>query len=147
MLGFLICVKIVIPMKAILIITALALSFTTSQANDCLVSSKPFIAKAKPAAAQGFGYFRVHRQHNDVALTWAVTDPASVTHFTVERSFDGSWFFELDEVGCSAATPSFKYRDTGAFPGYLHYRIVAHHADGSTEKSPVEMIRIVSRKG
>lgn len=134
-------------MKAILIVTALALSFTTSQANDCLVPSKPFITKATPATALGFGYFRVHRQHNDVALTWAVADPASVTHFTVERSFDGDWFFELDEVGCSSTSPSFKYRDTGAFPGYLHYRIVAHYADGSKENSPVEMIRIVSRKG
>ena len=149
MLGFLICVKIVIPMKAILIITALALSFTTSQANDCLVSSKPFIAKAKPAAAQGFGYFRIHRMGSDVALNWSVTDPASVTRFSVERSFDAGFSFSetLDEVECATTNPSYKYRDCATFPGYLYYRVAAHHADGSTEYSAVEMIRIVSRKG
>jgi hypothetical protein len=146
-LGSLICVKIVIPMKATIIIAALALSFTTTQASDGLISSKPFIAKATPMAGQGFGHFRIHRQHNDVALDWAVSDPASVSYFTIERSFDGNWFFELDEVGCTSTNPSYKYRDTGAFPGYLHYRIVAHRLDGSTENSPVEMIRIVSRKG
>lgn len=136
-------------MKAILTIAALALTFTTSQANDCLISSKPFIAKAKPAAVQGFGYFRIHRQANDVALSWAVANPLSVVSFSVERAYDAGFLYSetLDEVTCNSGNPSYKYRDSNTFPGYLYYRIAAHHADGSTEYSPVEMIRIVSRKG
>lgn len=136
-------------MKAILTIAALALSFTTSQASDCLVSSKPFIAKAKPVAVQGFGYFRIHRIGNDVALNWSVTNPGSVTRFSVERSFDAAFSFSetLEEVECSSANPSYKYRDCTTFPGYLYYRVAAHYADGSTEYSPVEVIRIVSRRG
>ncbi|QNA44038.1 hypothetical protein [Lacibacter sediminis] len=136
-------------MKTIIMVAALALSFSTSQANDCLVSSKPFIAKAKPVAAQGFGYFRIHRIANDVALNWSVTNPGSVTRFSVERSFDAGFSFAetLEEVECSSANPSYKYRDCTTFPGYLYYRVAAHYADGSTEYSPVEMIRIVSRRG
>ncbi len=136
-------------MKAILTIAALALSFTTTQASDCLVSSKPFIAKAKPAAVQGFGYFRIHRMANDVALNWSVTNPGAVVSFSVERAFDEGFLYgeTLEEVSCSAANPSYKYRDCTTFPGYLYYRVAAHYADGSTEYSPVEMIRIVSRKG
>jgi hypothetical protein len=135
-------------MKAMIIVTALALSFTTVQAHDGLVSKQSFVvAKAATAAPQGFGYFRLHRMANDVALNWAVEDPTSVSHFSIERSFDGSWFFEIDAVGCSSENPSYKYRDTGAFPGYLYYRVVAHLNDGTTVNSPVEMIRIISRRG
>ncbi|MBP6686362.1 MAG: hypothetical protein KA160_00785 [Lacibacter sp.] len=134
-------------MKAIILVAALALSFTTSQANDCLISKKNFVVENPKAAPQGFGYFRIHRQASDVSLNWAIEDPTTVTCFTVERSYDGSWFFEVDEVSCSAANPTYKYRDTGAYPGYLYYRIVAHLTDGTTVNSAVEMIRIVSKKG
>jgi hypothetical protein len=135
-------------MKTMFLIAALALSFTTSQAKDGLSSPKNFVVgKPVTAAPQGFGYFRIHRQASDVSLNWAIEDPATVTCFTIERSYDGSWFFEIDEVACSAANPSYKYRDTGAYPGYLYYRVVAHLSDGSSVNSAVEMIRIVSKKG
>lgn len=137
--AFLICVKIVIPMKAILIIAVFAMSFTATNAQST--------GKGNTPSGQAFGYFRVHRQASDVSLSWAVANPSTVTCFTIERSYDGSWFFEIDEVGCSSTEPTYKYRDTGAYPGYLFYRIVAHRQDGSTENSPVEEIRIVSKKG
>ena len=144
----LICAKIVIPMKTMIIVAALALSFNSVQAHDGLVSKQPFaIEKATAAAPQGFGYFRIHRQAADVALNWAIEDPSSVVCFSVERSFDGVMFFEIDEVGCTAGNPTYKYRDTGAFPGSLYYRIVARMSDGTTVNSPVEMIRIVSKRG
>lgn len=126
-------------MKTIIIVAAFALSFTTTFAQSN--------GKGNTPSGNAFGYFRVHRQSTDVSLNWTVANPSAVTGFTVERSYDGYWFFEIDEVGSSATEPSYKYRDTGAFPGYLYYRIVARHADGSTENSPVEMIRIVSKKG
>jgi hypothetical protein len=126
-------------MKTIIIVAALALSFTTADAQTT--------GKGNTPSGQAFGYFRVHRQSTDVSLTWAVANPSTVKFFTIERSFDGDWFFEIDELGCSSVEPTYKYRDTGAFPGYLFYRIVAHRQDGSTENSPVEEIRIVSKKG
>ncbi len=135
----LICVKIVIPMKTIIIVAALALSFTTADAQTT--------GKGNTPSGQAFGYFRLHRQSADVSLSWAVANPATVSCFTIERSYDGIWFFEIDEVGCSSVEPTYKYRDTGAYPGFLFYRVVAHRQDGSTENSPVEEIRIVSKKG
>jgi hypothetical protein len=135
----LICVKIVIPMKALIIAAAFVLSFTTADAQTT--------GKGNTPSGQAFGYFRVHRQSTDVSLSWAVSNPSTVTCFTIERSYDGSLFFEIDEVGCSSVEPTYKYRDTGAYPGYLFYRVVAHRQDGSTENSPVEEIRIVSKKG
>lgn len=135
-------------MKTMIIVAALALSFNSVQAHDGLVSKQPFaIENATAAAPQGFGYFRIHRQAADVSLNWAIEDPSSVACFTVERSFDGDWFFEIDEVSCSPGSPTYKYRDTGAFPGNLYYRVVARLHDGSTVNSPVEMIRIVSKRG
>lgn len=133
-------------MKAMIIIAALALSFTATHAQSG-GGSTPTNGKGNTPSGQAFGYFRIHRQSADVSLNWAVANPSAVSKFIVERSYDGFWFFEVDEVGASSTEPLYKYRDTGAFPGYLYYRVVAHHADGSTENSPVEMIRIVSRKG
>ncbi|NCU02973.1 MAG: hypothetical protein GXC73_03210 [Chitinophagaceae bacterium] len=133
-------------MKAMFIIAALALSFTASHAQSG-GGTTPKNGKGNTPSGQAFGYFRIHRQASDVSLNWAVANPSSVTKFTIECSYDGNWFFEIDEVGCSSTEPIYKYRDTGAFPGYLSYRVVAHHADGSTENSEVETIRIVSRKG
>lgn len=126
-------------MKTIIIVAALALSFTTADAQTT--------GKGNTPSGQAFGYFRLHRQSTDVSLSWAVANPSTVTCFTIERSYDGSWFFEIDEVGCSSVEPTYKYRDSGAYPGYLYYRIVAHRQDGSTENSPVEVIHIVSKKG
>jgi hypothetical protein len=135
-------------MKTMIIMAALALSFHTVQAHDGLISKQPFsFEKVTAAAPQGFGYFRIHRQAADVSLNWGIEDPSTVICFIIERSFDGSLFFELDEVSCSPGNPTYKYRDTGAFPGYLYYRIVARLANGTTVNSDVEMIRIVSRKG
>ncbi len=134
-------------MKTIFFAAAMALSFNSVQANDGLISKQVFTVEKTSAAAQGFGYFRIHRQAADVSLNWSIEDPSSVVFFSIERSFDGNWFFEIDEVSCSSGDATYKYRDTGAFPGYLYYRVIAHYADGTTVNSPVEMIRIVSRKG
>ncbi len=134
-------------MKTMIIAAALALSFNAVQAHDGLVSKQPFTIEKSTAAAQGFGYFRIHRMAADVSLNWGIQDPSSVVCFSVERSFDGSWFFEIDEVSCSPGNATYKYRDTGAFPGTLYYRVVAHLADGSSVASDVEMIRIISKRG
>jgi hypothetical protein len=135
-------------MKTMILVAALALSFTSVEGHNGLISKQSFLVeKADAAVPQSFGYFRIHRQAADVSLNWAIEDPSTVTFFSIERSFDGSWFFELDQVTASPEDATYKYRDTGAFPGYLYYRVVAHHANGTTVSSPVEMIRIVSRKG
>lgn len=145
-MGELICIKILIPMKAIIIGTALMLSAAlSSEASNGLSSSKS--VTVKPAAVQQeIGYFRIHRMKDDVSLNWSITNPADVSCFSIERSFDGVNFYEIDEVGCDGS-PTQKYRDNTAYPGYLYYRIKVKNNDGTSVTSATEMIRIVSRKG
>lgn len=134
-------------MKAILLSTALLLlSAFSTQAAKSNSSNKFISVKPSVASTQEFGYFRIHRMASDVSLNWSVTDPSAATHFIIERSFDGNWFFTLDAVENDGSATQ-KYRDTEAFPGYLYYRITVYNADGTSVTSPVEMVRIVSRKG
>ncbi len=133
-------------MKAIIITAALALSFTTSQANDCLQNNQStLIITSKPAAAPEFGRFIVHRLKNDVALDWAVTDPSAVASFKVQRSFDGITFWDLDEVECTSTNPSYKYRDCSGVFGSVYYRVSAELTGGGTVHSETKLVRVVSR--
>lgn len=91
-----------------------------------------------------FKTFRIHRQANDVALTWSVS-ASDVTSFTIERSYDAEMFDPVMQMPCNG-TSTHKYRDAAVYPGYVHYRIAASKADGSVEYSPVETVRIVSRQ-
>lgn len=102
-----------------------------------------------PSYTQGtttscFSYFRVHRQQNGAGMMWAVNH-TDVTDFKIERSYDGEFFEEVTALPGNGAS-AYRFTDKEVFPGYIHYRITALRADGSTEQSTVEMIRIVSRK-
>jgi hypothetical protein len=145
-IGQVICIKILIPMKAIIIGTALMLSATISTEASNGLSSTQFVTVKPAVAPQEIGYFRIHRMKDDVSLNWAITNPADVSCFSIERSFDGVTFYEIDEVGCDGS-PTQKYRDVTAYPGYLYYRIKVKNNDGTSVTSAIEMIRIVSRKG
>jgi len=90
-----------------------------------------------------FKTFRIHRQANDVALTWSVST-SDVSSFTVERSYDGDMFDPILQAPCNG-TATHKYRDAAVYPGFIHYRIAASKADGTVEYSAVETVRIVRR--
>ncbi len=133
-------------MKAIIIGTAFLLSSAMStEASNSFSSGKTSIVKPV-AAQQEIGYFRIHRMKDDVSLNWAVSNPEEVLSFSIERSFDGVYFFEIDAIGCDGSATQ-KYRDATAYPGYLYYRIKVKNTDGTSVTSATEMIRIVSRKG
>lgn len=101
-------------------------------------------ATAKTAQTGTFNYFRSHRQANGIALTWAVSSP-EVVQFKVERSYDGDFFDVINEMACTGSGMH-KFSDMEVFPGTIFYRITAVKADGSTETSSVESVRIVQRK-
>jgi hypothetical protein len=107
-----------------------------------LVSFASSSTAVKPNSC--FNQFRVHRQANDASLTWSVSTP-DVVGFVVERSYDNEWFETVTQLGCNGNSVH-KLRDTEVFPGYVHYRITAVKADGSSEHSHVETIRIVKRR-
>ena len=89
-----------------------------------------------------FSRFNVHRAGKaDVELTWTVSS-TGINQFVVERSYDGEFFENLTTVNFNGSS-SYKSKDNGVYPGYIYYRVTAVNADGTTECSPVETIRIV----
>jgi len=90
----------------------------------------------------GFNHFRIHRQGNAVALSWAAN--AGFTRFIIERSYDGDYFDAIHEV--EAANGTHKWQDADVYGGTYFYRITGVNADESTAQSSVESVRIVRRK-
>jgi len=89
-----------------------------------------------------FTRFNVHRAgKSNIEITWTIGAP-NITQFVVERSYDGEFFENVTTVNFNGSS-SYKSKDNGVYPGYLYYRVTAVKADGTTECSPVEMIRIV----
>lgn len=91
-----------------------------------------------------FNYFRIHRQAQGVAMTWA-TSANDIVQFVVEKSYDDYYYESAGTVNQNSNNGSFKFVDNAVFPGYVYYRIMAIKADGSVECSPVESVRIVKR--
>ncbi len=132
-------------MKIAIIAVAAALSAGIAQAgNNIPEKQSTIIVSAKPAA-QDFGYFRVHRMGRDASLNWSVSDASAVAYFTIERSFDGSYFQAIGQAACGG-NATHRYRDVSGFPGFIYYRIKAHQTDGSVVTSPVELLHIVAKK-
>lgn len=115
-----------------------------------LILSSSYVSTviATPQAEQtvsDFKNFRIHRQGNAIALSWAVAAP-DVTHFIIERSFDGGEFFDaINQVNCNGSNVH-KYNDPFVSGGVMTYRIVAVKSDGTQVYSASETIRIVQRK-
>jgi hypothetical protein len=116
-----------------LIITS---SFTVNQQKQLNQSSS--------SVNSCFDNFRAHRQGKaGVSLTWSVSMP-DIVQFSVERSYDGDFFEVIGGANANAAG-TYRHKDNDVFPGRIYYRITALKADGSTESSPVEVVRIVQR--
>ena len=126
-------------MKTILTFAFVAfLAITTSA-----VATDVHPSYTQTTASSCFSNFRVHRQQNGATLMWTVN--TEVAEFKIERSFDGDFFEDVTQLPGNGAAQH-RYNDRDIFPGYVYYRITALKADGTTEQSPVEMVRIVSRK-
>ena len=99
---------------------------------------------SQSAPSSCFNYFRLHRQAQGVAMTWATSDN-QIVQFVVEKSYD-DYYYESAGAVNNNNNGSFKFVDNDVFPGFVYYRIMAIKADGSVECSPVESVRIVKRK-
>lgn len=127
-------------MKTLFSFLAIAALVLTSSFT---VSEQQKLNEQSSAMFNCFNYVRAHRQGKNVVVNWSATDP-SIVQFTVERSYDGEFFDPAGGQG-AAGSRAYKFTDMGVFPGTIYYRIVALKGDGTTECSPVETVRIVSR--
>ena len=122
-----------ITLSAVLLVLTISLS-------SFVLSSKETKATTL-SASKGPGVLRVHRKGAAISLTWS--DDAHAASFKVERG-DGEFFEQLDEVPNSGAR-SYKYEDSGYFPGTIYYRIVCVDADGNELCTHTDVIKITQR--
>ena len=131
----------VILMKTIPFLALLAVLTLTSSYVSAVMATPP---PAEIGIQKSFNHFRVHRQGAAVALSWSVSD-ISVSHFLVERSYDGVSFSPIWEMP-SGGSMTHKYMDEDIYGGTYYYRITAVTAAEGTLQSDVEQVRIVRRK-
>jgi hypothetical protein len=99
----------------------------------------------KSATYNCFSFLRAHRAGKAaVGLSWSVSSN-DIVQFVVERSYDSEYFESAGDVTFNNSA-SYKFTDNNVYPGYIWYRVTAVKADGTTECSPLEQIRIVQRK-
>ena len=128
-------------------ILLIALSLIVSEAKA--ISGEPVVKSSlnsvtKKVAGQ-FGRVNAHRQQQGVGLSWTMMSTNGVAGFIIERSYDGIYFEEIDQVNVEISGRQ-RYNDNAVYPGFVHYRIVAMMEDGSSEASETAVVRIVSRK-
>ncbi len=78
-----------------------------------------------------------------VHLDWSTADEENSSHFTIERSLDGSTFFDLGQVkaaGDSYTTTSYKWIDQRPITGKNYYRLNAHDISGKTQYSELRLV-------
>ena len=128
-------------------ILLIALSLIVSESKA--ISGEPEVKSSlnsitKKVAGQ-FGRVNAHRQQQGVGLSWTMMSTNGVAGFIIERSYDGIYFEEIDQVNVEISGRQ-RYNDNAVYPGFVHYRIVAMMEDGSSEASETAVVRIVSRK-
>lgn len=101
------------------------------------------------AVADGFDFFRTHRQgNNGITSVWGFTSATTVTGFKVERTYEdpadpyANWEL-VSAMPCTGAR-SYKCTDAGVFPGFISYRVTAVYAGGSQMVSHVSTVHIIS---
>lgn len=128
-------------------ILLIALSLIVSEANA--TSGEPVVKSSLKSitnkVAGQFGRINAHRQQQGVGLSWTMMSTNGVAGFIIERSYDGIYFEEIDQVNLEISGRQ-RYNDNAVYPGFIHYRIIAVMEDGSCEASETAVVRIVSRK-
>jgi hypothetical protein len=95
--------------------------------------------------AQEISHLRLHRMADDASVNWGSSNPAGVSYFLIERSYDGEIYETIAEVSPTTST-NYRYRDMTVLPGMISYRVTSFNTDGSSTQSPVEILRLLRRK-
>lgn len=137
-------------MKALsILLSALVIFISGAQAiptpQPTSIVGKGKIKQKKSNNQAAFGSINVHRSTRyGVSINWTTASP-EIAGFIIERSYDGYFFEEICQMPCEGQS-RYRFQDSGVYPGYLYYRVVAVMSDGSEECSATEVVRIVQRK-
>jgi hypothetical protein len=125
----------------IVLVALLFISLSTSASSESAIIT----TGNQQSLIGNFGRFMGHRQQQGTALSWTMLSNESIVGFVVERSYDGIYFDEIGELS-SNSNNRYRYQDSFVFPGFIHYRITAIYANGTTEVSETIIVHIVSKK-
>lgn len=81
---------------------------------------------------------------NKMLVEWSTATEQNNSHFTVQRSQDGSVFKDLGEVkgnGTTNVTSNYRFTDEAAPGGMLYYRIKQTDFNGSFRYSPMVVVK------
>ncbi len=135
-------------MKTKLIIACIA-AFILFTSFEVPALRKTPTRNCSQSVASDFSFFRTHRQGKDgVTATWGVTNSSGISTFYVQKTYedpaDPYAYWETWAVMPFTNARSYKATDTGVFPGFISYRVVAVFSNGSEMVTPVSTVHIVS---
>jgi hypothetical protein len=112
------------------------LRYTFSYTNDCLL----------PLTLLSFSGTKTN---NTVSLTWQTANEVNTSHFTVQRSLDGTSFSSIGNVtakGSSIAVNNYGFTDdvTGLKSGKIYYRLQMVDNDGKFTYSNIALVTVLS---
>lgn len=85
--------------------------------------------------------FHLDNSENKVRVEWSVAESSNVSHFTVERSFNGKGdWVALGNVAFAEGKSSYQFVDTSPVPGINYYRLRSTDLDGSFDYSIIRSI-------
>lgn len=136
--------------KIVLIVSLIAVVFCSSWRGvpePVSVNSNPSI-NTLPVAS--FSYFRTHKLgNNGVKAHWAMTSTSGITEFIVQRTYEDPYdpyspWDDLCNIPCGN-NKLYKHDDTGLFPGYVSYRVVALNNGTPVVVSEISTIQILQQ--
>jgi hypothetical protein len=129
-------------------ISAMILSAVFSAPSELSEHNKSTV-KAELVQNTAFAFLRTHRQGKGITVVWGVTSNTGVVGFSVQKTYEDpndpySEWIQVTTSECNGSR-SYKCTDANVSPGFINYRVVAFLDNGSTIKSAISTVHIVSR--
>lgn len=98
-----------------------------NQGNDCVFSPLPLNLIS----------FSAIRDNDDAIINWETSDEINLSHFEIQRSFDGYRFNTISEIFAGRNIYTFQDSDALTSVQSLYYRLRSVDLDGRFELSPI----------
>jgi len=120
-------------------------------AADTVESSSSVSSIIKSASLPvNWGSFTVEKQNNTAVLNWKTLQELNTDRFAVERSLDGTNFYEIGSVaasGINSKPTDYSFTDGAPLQGVDYYRLREFDKDGKYQYSPVRSLNFDDLSG
>jgi len=88
-----------------------------------------------------FTSIKAYQENNDIAVEWKTDNESNVKQYTVEKSYDGSYYTIANAVAAKdAVINTYRWTDKNPSEGYNYYRIISTDVNGKKEYSTVAKV-------